>query len=476
MATVDDAKLHIAMFPWLAFGHLIPFLEVAKLLAQKGHQISYISTPRNIDRLPKLPPSLSPSIHFINLPLPHVEHLPENAEATTDLPYNKIPYLKLAYDGLKDSLVKFLETSHPDWLIYDFAPYWLPPLARNLGIPNAIFSIYFANALCVVKPTSPLLSEIVDDRKHPEDFTVPPNWISFPSPIALKLFEINRIFDSVTAVDSQVSDLDRIEGVFRGCDAIFPRGCWEFLPEYLHLLQELHQKPVIPVGLLPPTYEGINDDDEPWRSMKEWLDKQEKGSIVYIAFGSEAKPSQEEVTEIALGLELAGLPFFWVLKTRLGLADSEVVTLPEGFEERTRGRGWVWTSWAPQPKILSHDSVGGILTHSGWGSVVEALMNERAVILLTFLSEQGLNARILEEKKMGYSIPRNENDGSFTKEAVAKSLRLVMVEEEGKVYRDKAKEMKGLFGDRDLQDHYTDNLVMYLKNHRNQKNSRFMRV
>jgi hypothetical protein len=31
-------ELHIAIFPWLAFGHKIPYLELAKLIAQKGSQ------------------------------------------------------------------------------------------------------------------------------------------------------------------------------------------------------------------------------------------------------------------------------------------------------------------------------------------------------------------------------------------------------------------------------------------------------
>ena len=105
-----NKKLHIAMFPWLAFGHIIPFLELSKLIAQKGHRISFISTPRNIERLPKIPPQVAPLITLVKLPLPHVENLPENAEATMDVPYHIIPYLKKAHDGLEQSLSHFLET------------------------------------------------------------------------------------------------------------------------------------------------------------------------------------------------------------------------------------------------------------------------------------------------------------------------------------------------------------------------------
>jgi hypothetical protein len=74
--------------------------------------------------------------------------------------------------------------------------------------------------------------------------------------------------------------------------------------------------------------------------------------------------------------------------------------------------------------------------------------------------------RFWMRKRFEYLIQRNERDGSFTRDSVAESLRLVIVEEEGKAYRDKAKEMKGLFGDSDTQDRYVDSFLGYLKTHR----------
>ncbi|MED6194237.1 putative UDP-rhamnose:rhamnosyltransferase 1 [Stylosanthes scabra] len=129
-------NLHIAVFPWLAFGHIIPFFELAKLIAQKSHKISFVSTPRNIKRLPMLPPNLQPFVELIELPLPHVENFPQNAEsATMDIPQHIVPYLKKVFDGLQEPLAKFLETSTPRWLIYDFAPFWLPPItSKHRGV------------------------------------------------------------------------------------------------------------------------------------------------------------------------------------------------------------------------------------------------------------------------------------------------------------------------------------------------------
>nr|ABR17488.1 unknown [Picea sitchensis] len=43
-------KLHFLVFPWLAQGHIIPFLELSKALAIHGHKVSFLSTPVNISR------------------------------------------------------------------------------------------------------------------------------------------------------------------------------------------------------------------------------------------------------------------------------------------------------------------------------------------------------------------------------------------------------------------------------------------
>ncbi|KAE8010490.1 hypothetical protein FH972_006858 [Carpinus fangiana] len=461
----EPQKLHIAMFPWLAFGHMIPFLELGKLIARKGHHISFISTPRNIERLPKIPPDLALSITFVKLPLPHVENLPENAEATMDVSYHIIPYLKKAHDGLQQPLSRFLETSAPDWIIHDFAPYWLPPIATKLGISRALFSIFNASTWCFLKPpgsrTSSRDAQDPSTRTEPEHFTVPPKWVPFPTKIAYRLFEAKKIFDNIEDNASGVSDWFRVEMAISGTKALVLKTSMEVEGEWLKLIGELYDDiPVIPVGLLPPLAQesGGNNKDSTWDTIGEWLDKQEKESVVYIALGSEIQPSQQDFKELALGLEQSGLPFFWALRKR--------IELPEGFEERTRGRGVVWTGWVPQLRLLAHQSVGGFLTHCGWGSVTEAFQFGLPLILLPFLTDQGLNARFLEERQVGVEVPRNEYDGSFSSDSVAQTLRLVMKDEKGKIYRDKAKEMSTIIGGKDLQSKYIDKFVEFLGSHR----------
>ncbi|XP_022642182.1 putative UDP-rhamnose:rhamnosyltransferase 1 isoform X2 [Vigna radiata var. radiata] len=429
-------KLHVVVFPWLAFGHIAPFFELAKLIAQKGHKISFISTPRNIHRLPKVPENLQHLVDLIELPLPRVDKLPENAEATMDIPHHLIPYLKLAFDALQQPFAKFLERCKPDWIIYDFAPYWLPPISSKLGISCISFCTFNASAMntyleSFVGTTSG--SESSWDKDIPEEHN-----------------ESN---------ESGVSDVFRVLKSLDAAQVMAVRSCMEIEGEALKVSKSMNSKPVIPVGLLAPSLQFSEDrNDENWNTILNWLDKQEEGSVVYVAFGSEVKLSDEEFTEISMGLEMSGFPFFWVLK----MQNTSKVELQDLVVNES-GKGLVWKTWAPQMRTLAHKSVGGFLSHSGWSSVIESLQVGCPLALLPIQNDQFVSARHMEEKRVGVKVERSEHDGKFTRESLANALRSVMLE---KTYRSEAQEMSKIFGDKELQQKYIDEFVEYMQIHR----------
>ncbi|KAF5769272.1 putative soyasaponin III rhamnosyltransferase [Helianthus annuus] len=464
----DRKQLHVVMFPWLAFGHIIPFLELSKFIAQNGHKVSFLSTTRNIQRLPTLPSHLSPLINLVKLTFPRIQELPHNAEATMDIGTDDIPYLKRAFDGLQPDVTRFLEEESPDWIIYDFAPYWLPSVVAGLGISRAFFSIINAWFIAFQGPSPDDLINGSDDRTIANDFLAPPKWVPFPSKLCYRKHEASWMVGNLSVNASGVSDAYRGGMVLKGSDCIFIRHCYEFEPQWLTLLEKLLKLPVIPVGLMPPvTPTHVGDEkDATWVTIKKWLDGQQNGRVVYVALGSEVMLSKSELAELALGLELSGLPFFWALRKPVGSTESNLIELPEGFLERTRDRGVVWTSWVPQLQVLSHESVGGFLTHCGWGSIVEGLMFGHPLIMLPFLVDQGLNARILVDKQVGIEVPRNEEDGSFTKESVARSLKSVVVEDQGKIYKANAMELSQIFSNTNLEKRYINNFIDYLEKKR----------
>ncbi|KAL5714363.1 hypothetical protein ACHQM5_016336 [Ranunculus cassubicifolius] len=463
----DQANLHIALFPWLAFGHILPFLQFAISLAQRNHRISFISTPKNLQRLPKIPSNLSSLINLIPLPFPTIENLPPNAESTSDITTpDQGQYIYQAYDKLQEPLTEFLEESRPNWIIYDYAAYWLPPIAAKLHIPGIFFNIFNASMAAFYGSVSEMTREDGGSRLLPNDFLVPPKWIPFPSDLCLHPHEVPKR----KRIASGESPVYRMGCAIQGCEFMAVRSCNEFEDEYLSFLEnDLYKKPIIPIGLLPPpkipTPIQENGREQNWLAIKDWLDKQSERSVVYIAFGSESALNHQQVTELAHSLEMSKLPFFWVVRQPIGVDDKASV-FPPGFEDRVKNRAYVTLDWVPQLNILAHPSIGGFLSHSGWSSIVEGLAFGLTMILLPLSPPQALNARLLEGKKIGLEIPRDEQDGLFTSDSVEECLRTAMVGEEGEELRAKAQEMKMVFGDEERHDRYMDEFDEYLRKYK----------
>ncbi|KAK7349494.1 hypothetical protein VNO77_06906 [Canavalia gladiata] len=457
---MDESRIHVMMLPWSAFGHLIPFFKLSIALAKAGVRVSYISTPRNIQRLPKLPSNLAPLVHFVQLPLPSFDQelLPEGAEATLDVPLEKVEYLKVAYDKLQHGVKQLVANELPDWIICDFSPHWVTQIAQEFEVKLIFYSVYSAAALGFVG--------LPGTRKgplSPESLTVPPERVTFPSSVAYKRNEAIALCVAANQVNaSGVSDFERLAKVTGASKAVIFRSCHEIEGEYLNVYEKLVGKPVIPIGLLPAEMPERGLVEGCCGKIFEWLDKQAPKSVVFVGFGSECKLRKDQVFEMAFGLEESELSFVWALR-KPSWASNDDDSVPVGFKERTYERGIVHLGWAPQQQILAHPSIGGSFFHSGWGSVIEALQFGLNLIVLPFIFDQPLNARFLVDKGLAIEVKRNE-DGSFTRNAIATSLRQAMVLEEGEKLRIKTSEAASIVGDLKLhQDHYIGAFVQFLR-------------
>nr|CAB3497802.1 unnamed protein product [Digitaria exilis] len=312
-ATAGD-RLDVVLFPWLAFGHMIPYLELAKRLAARGHTVTFLSTPRNITRLPPVPPHLSPRVRLVALPPATVEGLHEGAESTADVPPEKNELIKKAVDGLAAPFAAFLAGAaaggrRPDWVVVDFCHNWAPAIAGEHGVPCATFQIVPASFIAFFGSRS---ANAAHPRTSPEDFTVLPEWCapSFPPGITYRRHEAEWWFATSKPNASGVSDMDRMWemmestrfAIYRSDDEVEPAGAGVFA-----LLSDLFHKPAIPAGILLQPELDSHHDDEPARpEVLQWLDKQPSKSVIYVALGSEAPLTATNLHELALGLELAG--------------------------------------------------------------------------------------------------------------------------------------------------------------------------
>ncbi|KAK1560960.1 hypothetical protein Q3G72_032843 [Acer saccharum] len=463
-----DHHFHVAMFPWSAFGHMMPFFQLSIALAKSGVKVSFISTSKNIQRLPKPPPNLSTLINFVEFQLPALENelLPVGAEATVDVTSDKIQYLKIAYDLLQHPFKQFVADQSPDWIFVDVINHWTAEIALEYQVPLLLFSVFNAAAMDFFGHPEFIVGEARERvRSSSESLTFLPEWVDFPSSLAYRGFEATGMFHGFYGSNaSGTTDAERLHKIIQACKVVAVRSCPEYESQYLNLLEKITKKPVIPLGLLPPDQNQKGRDqitDESWINTFQWLDEQKQRSVVFVGFGSECKLTKDQLYEMAYGLELSGLTFLWALRKPDWAAD-DVDALPPGFVERTRDRGVVSIGWAPQLEILGHPSIGGSLFHSGWGSVIEILQFGHCLVVLPLIIDQPLNARILVEKGLAVEVERRE-DGSFTRDDIAKALRLAMVSEDGEKLRVRAREAAVIFKDRKLHQHYFDRFVDYLK-------------
>ncbi|XP_047312920.1 zeatin O-glucosyltransferase-like [Impatiens glandulifera] len=189
-----------------------------------------------------------------------------------------------------------------------------------------------------------------------------------------------------------------------------------------------------------------NDYDKPHPTL-EWLDKQPPNSVIYVSFGSTTLMSREQINELAIGLEESKQRFLWVLRDadRVDIfnAESTILQLPEGFEERVKGVGKVTRDWAPQLGILRHPSVGGFMSHCGWNSCLESLTMGVPLATWPMHSDQPHNALLITHiLKVGVQVMGwGERDQLVTSSAIKKSIENLMASSEGHEIRTRAEEL-----------------------------------
>ena len=241
---------------------------------------------------------------------------------------------------------------------------------------------------------------------------------------------------------------------FKFAEGVIENSFLELEPGAIKELQRVEpgRPPVYSVGPLVnmdqgPT--GLHGNDECLR----WLDKQPHGSVLFVCFGSGGTLSSAQTHELALGLEMSEQRFLWVVKS----PNEEVSNgcffggddhgdpfgfLPKGFVERTRGRALMVPYWAPQSQVLGHGSIAGFLTHCGWNSILESMVNGVPLIAWPLYAEQKMNAILVTQEMKVALRPEVGDDGLVEREEIGSVVKRLMEGEEGKKLRHRMKDLK----------------------------------
>ncbi|KAE8703283.1 putative UDP-Glycosyltransferase superfamily protein [Hibiscus syriacus] len=452
MSKSDRSKLHIAMFPWVAYGHIIPFLHLSNKLAHKGHKISFLLPKgvqpelENMSQFPNL-------IQFFPLVLPQVDGLSPGAETTRVVPSNQQKYLFFAVDQTRDQVESIFKVLKPDMVFYDTG-FWIPDLARQLGI-SPVFYVVTSPMIAgmMIKPKKLTMETTLE-----EAIELPPGYPS--STVRFKVEEAPALLVMAEDVGSGLSLQERMNKIMIGSDAVAFRSHRELEGPFLDYFAQETGKLVLLSGPCLPETKTQQLDDK-WVT---WLSQFEPGSVVFCAFGSESELQKDEFQELILGFELCGLPFLVALKPPKGCSTVEEA-LPEGFKDRVKGRGLVYSDWVPQKLLLNHPNIGCFVNHCGYGSMWEFLLSDCQIVLIPQLPDQILNTRwMVNDLKIGVEVERGKNR-QVSKESFSEAINFVMDKENetAKMLRANHAKLKQTLCSRDFQEEYINNFIQALQ-------------
>ncbi|XP_019191653.1 PREDICTED: beta-D-glucosyl crocetin beta-1,6-glucosyltransferase-like [Ipomoea nil] len=399
----------VVMFPWLAYGHITPFVGLAKNLADRGFLVHLCSTPDNLNSIKNnIPQSYSQSIRLLELHLPESPDLPPHYQTTNGLPLHLHDALKKVLKMAEPDFTELLKTLNPDLLIHDVVNLWAEKVALSLNIPSVRFFTASA-AMC---------------SYFTHMLTNPGAEYPFPA-LRLRQYEQTKTRE---LMNQETRNFKREETLDTPANQamMLVNSSREVEGKYIDYLSELMKSKVVSIGTTFQAPPPVDHETE----LTDWLARKPASSTVFVSFGSEYFLRKEDLEEIAYGLEISGVNFIWVLRFPKGEEISVEEALPKGFLERIGERGRMVEGWAPQAKILGHRSTGGFVSHCGWNSIMESLNLGVPIIAMPMHLDQPMNARLMVEIGAAVEVERDEK-GKLHREEMAAALRETVGGENG---------------------------------------------
>ncbi|GAV72728.1 UDPGT domain-containing protein, partial [Cephalotus follicularis] len=407
----------IVLYPSPSIGHLISLVELGKLILK--HQPSFSITiltfiaPYNTGSTASYIAAVSatvPSITFHHLP---AVALPLTSNSFEDLAF-QLPHL--LNPSVHQALNTISQSCKLKAFIIDFFNDAAHDVATSLNIPTYYFFTSSGSSLAAFLYL-PIIHQITSKNIKDEDVLLHvPGLPPFLASLLPTPFHHRNSMAYNSFINSSLH-------MSKSCGLI------------VNTFESLEARPIkaarvglcVPNGRTPPIFcigpliATIDDNPGGEHECISWLNSQPRKSVLFLCFGSMGLFSANQLMEIAIGLERSAHRFLWVVRSppmddinkgQSILAQPEPnlhQLLPKGFLERTKDRGLVVKYWAPQVAVLSHDSIGGFVTHCGWNSVLESVCAGVPMIAWPLYAEQNLNqVFVVEEMKIALAIKKSE--------------------------------------------------------------------
>nr|TKW37033.1 hypothetical protein SEVIR_1G021100v2 [Setaria viridis] len=346
--TSAGARARVVLVASPGAGHLIPMAELARrLVAHPGLAATLVTfAGPDGDALSAVLSSLRDAgVDTSVLPAVPLDDLPADARVETvvsDLTSRSVLHLR--------ALLRDVATTAPlSALLPDLFAASVLPLAAELGVPGYLFFPGSLSALYVLRRAV----ELNDGGAAAGEYRDLPDPLQLPGGVSLLRADMPDGFrhSKEPAYGLLVEDYRR---QYRSVAGFLVNTFYEMDPAAVEEFKQAAEQ-----GTFPPAYPVVplvrsSSDEEAASPCMEWLDRQPTGSVVHVSFGSAGALSVEQTAELAAGLEDSGHRFLWVVcmpsldgensdsgKSRRsrGEDDDPLAWLPEGFLERTSGRG-----------------------------------------------------------------------------------------------------------------------------------------
>ncbi|PIN04736.1 UDP-glucuronosyl and UDP-glucosyl transferase [Handroanthus impetiginosus] len=403
MAIINSKKPHVLVVPFPAQGHVKPLMKLSRQITKHGIKVTFVNIESVHEKIVSAAKRSDEGDededeeHNIAM-----TSIPEGISSEDDKSdtFKLLESLRSTMPGFLTDLIERINSTNGDekisCVIADVTIGWILETAEKMGAEPVVFMPSSAAAFAMALHIPKLLEEGLMQK------------FNFSNDLKTqKLF-----FDCSLRVQKAAYQTKLL--LCNTSQELEPSAC-NLIPNSL---------PIGPLlNLKTPKSSFISCNFHPEdESCISWLNNKPSKSVIYVSFGSLAIFSQQQLDELALGLELSGHAFLWVVRS--DLANGSQVAYPNGFLERVSEFGKI-VEWAPQVKVLSHDSVGCFLSHCGWNSTLEGLSNGVPFLCWPYFADQYHNQNYVCDKwGTGLRIDSDEN-GIRTRYEIKKKIDML---------------------------------------------------
>ncbi|KAD4982864.1 hypothetical protein E3N88_19535 [Mikania micrantha] len=389
-ATIPAADVAVVTVPFVAHGHLTQLLHLSHLISAYNITVHFITTTDCLRQLSSRHRTSAAGIHFHDFPvppftappphpsIPFPTHLQPSFDATLHLRpptgdlirslSQRVQRIVVIHDVLMSYVVQDVKlipnaetyVFNPHTVFYKAAGHW-----EKTGGPFPVEPKSMNNLPTRDGISSPEFMKFLDLQKSHMNFHVG------------ELYDSSRI----------------IEGKF---------------VEYLEKEEVPGKKKIWVVGPVNRVQIASNVTDSMNRHRcLQWLDNQPKNSVIYVSFGTTTTFSDDQINELALGLERSGQRFIWVVRAA--------------------------------------DTSGGFMSHCGWNSSMESISMGVPIVAWPMHSDQPRNAFLVTEVLgVGVAVKSwDRRDELVMADVVAEVVRMLMNSEKGEEMRRRAVRLGG---------------------------------